>query len=540
LNEHTTSGAERPLLRVIRLSADYETGRNQPVHALQNVSFEIAEQEGLGILGESGSGKSSLAQAVLGLLPQNGAIREGRVEFRGTDLLSAPAGELRRIRGAEIALVSQEPALALNPVLSIGTQMSHVLEAHSRMNRAERKERIAGMLEDVGLTEPERIMRAYPHQLSGGQRQRTAIALALVCRPDLLIADEPLSSLDTVTQAEVLDLLLRLKTDLKLAILFITHNAGVLARLCDRALVMRAGQVIASGRLDQLRATADAYVIGLQFPETTITSRPRPAFNAPSKPVLEVRKASKRFVQQRPFSRKKFVVKGLEDIDLDINQGQTLALIGRSGSGKSTLARCIAGFEQVDSGEILIEALQASIGPQVQLIFQDSGTALNPRFTARELISEPLQIAGKGTPAERTKTALALMEEVGLDPEWSERSAGQFSGGQRQRLALARALAANPKLLILDEALSGLDLPLQAQMLRLLLDLQQRHGLTYLFISHDLSFLPLFADEVAVIHDGKIVERKPAFRLQESTDPIARTLIEASERLHVPGVEAFS
>lgn len=515
-------------------------GCNQPVHALQNVTFEIGEQEGLGILGESGSGKSSLAQAVLGLLPRNAAIREGRVELHGTDLLSAPASELRRIRGAEIALVSQEPALALNPVLSIGTQLSHVLEAHSRMNRAERKERIAGMLEDVGLTDPERIMRAYPHQLSGGQRQRAAIALALVCRPALLIADEPLSSLDTVTQAEVLDLLLRLKADLKLAMLFITHNAGVLGRLCDRALLMRDGQVIASGRLDQLRATSDPYVSGLQFPEATISSHHRQARNPLSRPLLKVKKASKSFVQQRLFSRKKFVFNALQEIELEIKEGQTLALIGRSGSGKSTLARCAAGFERLDSGEILIEGLPASLGPDVQLIFQDSGTALNPRFIARELVSEPLEIAGKGTPAERARSAWALMEEVGLDPEWSERSAGQFSGGQRQRLALARALAADPKLLILDEALSGLDLPLQARILRLLMDLQQRHGLTYLFISHDLSFLPLFADDVAVIQDGRIVERKPASRLQESTDTIARTLMEASERLRVPGVEAFS
>jgi ABC-type glutathione transport system ATPase component len=536
-----------PLLRVSALSVDYDAAGGDVVHALHNLDFEISDGESVGVLGESGSGKSSLALALMRLLPRNARLVSGRVDYRGRGLSDCSFSQLREMRGSEVALISQEPALALNPVLPLGRQIADVLLAHRKLARQEVSERCNEMLRLVGFTDPERIMRAYPHELSGGQRQRVAIAQALICRPRLLIADEPLSALDAATQAEILELLQLLKRDLGLAILFITHNAGVLAALADNIVVMRAGEVVARGAMSKLQASPDAYVQGILFPEKSLTnSEPHPTAMTGVGPLLEVRGLSKRFVQQRMLSRKKFVVQSLEEIDLALQTGSTVAVLGRSGSGKSTLARCIAGFATPDSGEILLEGKligkteRSNSGARraVQMIFQDAATSLNPRFTARQIIVEPLEIARWKSERERTARAMKLMAEVGLDSEWASRPAGEFSGGQRQRLALARALAAEPKLLIMDEALSGLDMPLQAQMIRLLMQLQALHGLTYLYISHDLNFISLFAQEVVVMDAGRIVERTTPDKLRRSAHPATRVLVEASERLHAPGVEA--
>jgi peptide/nickel transport system ATP-binding protein len=426
----------------------------------------------------------------------------------------------------------------------VGRQLADVLLAHSSLGRNEVSVRCNTMLREVGFADPERIMRAYPHQLSGGQRQRAAIAQALICGPKLLIADEPLSALDAATQVEILDLLQRLKHDMGLAMMFITHNAGVLAALADKVLVMRHGEVAACGVMRKLQHSSDAYIQSILFPEKNLIALAPHQVNKPASeaddrdwPLLDVRGLSKRFVQQRMLSRKKFAVQSLEGIDLELSEGSTVAVLGRSGSGKSTLARCIAGFETPDSGEILLEGKDKYPRRQVQMIFQDAATSLNPRFTARQIIAEPMEIVRWKSEAERTSRALELMEEVGLDPAWAMRLAAEFSGGQRQRLALARALAAEPKLLIMDEALSGLDLPLQAQMIRLLMELQARHGLTYLYISHDLNFIPLFAQEVVVMEAGRIVDRTVPAKLGQSSHPITCELLEASERLHSPGVE---
>jgi peptide/nickel transport system ATP-binding protein len=528
-----------PLLRVSGLSVDYSTASG-PLPAVRDLSFELGEREGLGVLGESGSGKSSLALALLRLLPANARTISGRVEFRGRDLLQAGAKELRLVRGAGIALISQEPALALNPVLTIARQIGDVLRAHLTVSAQQEKERVAAALRDVGFAEPERVMRSYPHQLSGGQRQRAAIAQALVCRPSLLIADEPLSSLDTATQAEVLELLQSLQQELKLATIFITHSAGALASICQRALVMREGRATACAPLNELAQSADPYLRGLQYPEIAFSpAAPSPAASS-REPLLEIRGLSKRYVQRRVLSGTKFSVQALDGINLRVAEGSTVAIIGRSGSGKSTLARCIAGFETPDSGEVLLQGRKHVFSPAVQMIFQDAGTALNPRFTAAEVISEPLEIMGRQDPLQRRKRALDLMEEVGLDRGWHSRRAHEFSGGQRQRLVLARALAAEPRLLVLDEPFSGLDLRLQAEMLRILLDLQSRHKLTCLFISHDLKFLPLFAREVLVMDQGRIVDHSLPCRLPDSANPVTRVLVQASELLHSPGAEVFS
>jgi ABC-type glutathione transport system ATPase component len=536
-----------PLLRVSALSVDYDATGGNVVHALRNLDLEIASGESVGVLGESGSGKSSLALALMRLLPKNACVVSGSIDYRGRSLAELSPAELRSIRGAQVALISQEPALALNPVLSLGRQLADVLRAHGKLARQEVNARCHDMLRQVGFADPERIMRAYPHQLSGGQRQRVAIAQALICRPKLLIADEPLSALDAATQAEILELLQRLKCDLGLAMLFITHNAGALSAITDKVVIMREGEAVARGTMENLQALPDEYVQGILFPEKSLANPAHRdhAMNSAA-PLLEVRGLSKKFVQKRMLSRKQFIVQSLDGIDLSLSSGSTMAVLGRSGSGKSTLARCIAGFESPDSGEMLLEGNPITTAEKnkggarrpVQMIFQDAATSLNPRFTARQIVAEPLVIACWKSEAERTAQAMQLMEEVGLDPDWAARLAGEFSGGQRQRLALARALAAEPRLLIMDEALSGLDMPLQAQMVRLLMDLQSRHGLTYLYISHDLNFISLFAQEVVVMDSGRIVERTTPKKLGQSLHPATRELVEASERLHAPGVEA--
>jgi peptide/nickel transport system ATP-binding protein len=521
------------------LSVEYCAADGDVVRALHGFDLDLGEGESVGILGESGSGKSSLALALLRLLPSNARVAAGTIEYRGRSLADLSPPELRSMRGGEVALISQEPALALNPVLPLGRQIADVLLAHRPLDPQAVSDRCRQVLGEVGFAEPERILRAYPHELSGGQRQRVAIAQALICRPKLLIADEPLSALDVATQAEILELLQRLRRDLELSMLFITHNAGVLASLADRIVVMREGGLAASGTVAQLQNSPNEYVQGILSVEKNLISAPRAARNSTdSAPLLEVRGLSKEFVQQRMLSRRKFVVQSLQDVDLELRAGSTVAVIGRSGSGKSTLARCIAGFELPDAGQILFEAKSPDRKRPVQMIFQDATTSLNPRFTARQIVTEPLEIARWKSEAERTARALALMEEVGLNPALALRMAGEFSGGQRQRLALARALAANPKLLIMDEALGSLDLPLQAQMVRLLMDLQARHGLAYLYISHDLNFTSLFADEVVVMEAGRIVERTTPRQLGRSTHPATRELVEAGERLHTPGMEA--
>ncbi len=529
------------LLRISALNVEYDASGGELVRALRNVSLEIGHRESVGVLGESGSGKSSLALALLRLLPRNARVSSGSLEYHGRNLAEFSSAQLREMRGAEVALISQEPALALNPVLPLGRQLADVLLAHSRLGREEVSVRCNAMLRDVGFTDSERIMRAYPHQLSGGQRQRVAIAQALICRPKLLIADEPLSALDAATQAEILELLQQLKQELGLAMVFITHNAGVLSTLVETIMVMRDGEIAARGSLDNLKNNSDGYVQGLLFPEKSLKITPNAnATRENVRPLLEIRGLNKTFTQQRLLSRKKFSVQALEAINLELKEGSTVAVLGRSGSGKSTLARCVAGFETPDSGEILLEGEKHGSRRRVQMIFQDAATSLNPRFTARQIITEPLEIAHWKTEAERTARALELMEEVGLDAVWSSRLAGEFSGGQRQRLALARALAAEPRLLVMDEALSGLDMPLQAQMVRLLMELQLRHGLAYLYISHDLNFISLFAQEVVVMEAGRIVERTTPARLRKSEHPATRELVEASERLHAPGVEAMA
>ena len=531
-----------PLLRVSNLNVAYVTGAGEEVPALHNIGFTLEPGETLGITGSSGSGKTTLALTLLGLLPARTQL-SGEIDFQDRKL-AAGSKEIASLRGSGISMIFQEPALALNPVLRVGKQMIHVLRSHGRKKTAELRRDIDQAFREAGLSNPDRIAHAYPHQLSGGERQRVAIAQALVCGPRLLIADEPLSSLDPVTQEEILELLKRLKRELQLSLLFITHSSAILSVIADRVLIMRAGEIIASGPLSELREKAsDRYVNALLSPAHEI-SKPRAARSddrelAEGTPLLQVSHVSKRLVQSHFLFREKFAVFALRNVNLEIPTATTTALIGESGSGKSTLARCIAGFESINTGQILFNgsATKSHNAPkQVQLIFQDAATALNPRLTAARLIAEPLELARWGDGKEREQRVLELMEEVNLDPDWRFRLPHQFSGGQKQRIVIARALSLNPQLLILDEALSGLDLPLQARMVQLLLKLQSKYRLSYLYISHDLNFLSLFAEEIAVMHEGTIVERLAAKDLSRATHPHTQALFASSRKLHAPGL----
>ncbi len=530
------SPAAGPLLSVAGLRVVYTGADGRSSVALSSLDLEVGERETIGVVGESGSGKSSLAQALLRLLPSNAQVAADRLCFRGRDMLGCSHAELRQLRGEGIALISQEPALSLNPVVDIGRQIEDVLAAHRDLSRTERKKRVEAILRDVGFDEPARIMKAYPHQLSGGQRQRAAIAQALICSPSLLIADEPLSALDSATQAEVLALLRRIRSERKLAMIFITHNARILEGLADRVLVMRKGEIAATGTVEELAASKDDSIAGLISPEKTLGRVAGPRSSVAIEPLMQVQGLSKKFIQRRPFSNRGFEITALNDVSFEVHQGVSAAIIGRSGSGKSTLARCLAGLEQQDRGEILISGEKRA--GAVQMIFQDAGAALNPRFTASEVIAEPLVIEGRLKAQERRERVETAMEEVGLDPEWMDRRADEFSGGQKQRLALARALAANPRILILDEAFSGLDLPLQARMMRLVLELQQHHSLACIHITHDLNFVSLFASEVLVMDAGRIVDRTSPAGMLESENPVTQAIVSQSESLRAVGLEA--
>jgi ABC-type glutathione transport system ATPase component len=555
-----------PLLEIHDLTVCYETDGVR-VRAVSGVSFELAPGDSLGVLGESGCGKTTTALAILGILPKTARVAGGSIRFRGRDLFKLSERELLEVRGSEISMVFQEPAMMLSPVKRAGDQVAEVIRAHSRKSWRECRAQALARLTEVGFESAARIYACYPHQLSGGERQRVAIAQALACRPALVIADEPTASLDPTTQAEILKLLKELQDRLGIALLVISHDSGVLAKVATRIMVMRRGEVVEEGRLEQVfDRPQNAYTHGLLVARASLRchgklrplalGRLAPVLESPSEdavgaraaeqwsaakacpersekmPVpprreagrpryeealVSVRGLSKRYDQRRwlrPFGT--FGIQALDSVDLEIAAGSTVALMGESGAGKSTLAWCLARMERPDAGEILFRGRDllkmprrdlAAVRQKIQLIFQDSAQALNPRFSAAEVVSEPLDVHSLGTKVERRRRALELMEQVGLSAAWAGRSPFEFSGGQRQRLTIARALTLQPCLLILDEALTGLDLPIQAEIVELLVELQTAHGLTYLYISHDFNLVERLADEVVVMREGRVVER---------------------------------
>jgi len=486
------------LLQVTNLTIGFPT---RP-RVVDGVSLSIETGEVIGVSGPSGCGKTTLALSLMGLLPADTDV-SGSIRFSGRELREMHESDLEAVRGAQIGLVFQESALALNPVLTVGSQIADVVRAHERCSRAQATERARAALTEVGFGyERSRVFGAYPHELSGGQRQRILIAQATVCRPALVIADEPVASLDDASRADVLALIRGLTERFGTSFLLITHSAAVLASSADRVIEMSAGKVVERTR--PARASVSLAASRMSKPAQ---------IPAASEPIVEIIGLEKSYQRRRLFGTTEPAIKALNGIDLTIVRGSTVGLAGRSGCGKSTLARCIAALEQADAGEIRINGTDiARLGDrallpyrnQVQIIFQDSSAALNPRFTALDIVSEAMVIQDIGTAVERRDRSAELMTQVGLSPDRLQSRPREFSGGERQRLAIARALAVSPRLLILDEAFSGLDLVTRERIVRLLIELQATHGLTYVCISHDIDLLARFTTNIVVMHEGQI------------------------------------
>ncbi|MCM3523083.1 ABC transporter ATP-binding protein [Curtobacterium sp. P97] len=506
-----------PLLEVEGLRVAF--GDAEPV--VRDVSFTLTPGRVLALVGESGSGKSVSAMSVLGLLPPSARV-SGSARFRGTELIGASVDELRAVRGAGIGVVFQEPMNSFTPVLAIGTQIAEAVRAHpTDLDRAGVSARVDELLRAAGLPDPARIRKAYPHELSGGQLQRAMIAMALAGDPVALFADEPTTALDVTVQAGILDLLRRLGRERDLAVLLITHDMGVVADVADEVLVMRRGDSVEHGAVADVFAHPEAdYTRELLAAVPALEAHPASAPSAaagsgagsrasrPSPAVARLRDVAVRYARRGDPT--------VHGIDLELTAGRTLGLVGESGSGKSTIGRALAGLVPVVDGSVEVDGndLRTARGKRLRelrsrvgIVFQDPASSLNPRQTIGWSIAEPLLVHGEGTPASRADRARELLSAVQLDPSWTERFPHQLSGGQRQRVAVARALALRPALVIADEPTSALDVTVQAAVLDLLADLQDEFGFGMLLISHDLAVVRQLADDVVVLHDGRIVER---------------------------------
>ena len=502
------------LLEVRDLSVTFGAGATA-VQAVRGVSFAIGRGETLALVGESGSGKSVTALSVLQLLPYPMARHPtGSIRFQGRELVGAPARELLGVRGNRVSMIFQEPMTSLNPLHTIERQVNEVLILHKGLGRDAARKRTLELLEQVGIPEAAKRLDAYPHQLSGGQRQRVMIAMALANEPDLLIADEPTTALDVTIQAQILKLLKSLQARYGMALLFITHDLGIVRKMADRVCVMTRGEIVEQGPV------AEVFDRPLhEYTKHLLSAEPkgRPAASDPNAPEilrlddLKVHFPIKRGVLRRTVGH----VKAVDGVSLALREGQTIGLVGESGSGKTTIGLALLRLERSTGGIRFdgkdLQALsQSEIRPlrkQMQIVFQDPFSSLSPRMSISEIIGEGLEVHGIGTPAERASMIDAALREVGLDPAARDRYPHEFSGGQRQRIAIARALVLKPRFIVLDEPTSALDMSVQAQIVDLLRDLQQRHKLAYLFISHDLKVVRALADEVVVLRNGQIVER---------------------------------
>ncbi|WP_052726591.1 ABC transporter ATP-binding protein [Devosia epidermidihirudinis] len=525
------------LLRIENLSISFGRG-GKTSRVVEGLDFTVQPGECVAVVGESGSGKSVTAFSVLGLTAFNGGtIETGSIKFTrrdGTvvDLATADEKTLRSIRGNEIAMVFQEPMTALNPVFTVGEQIAEVLRQHRSMDRATADAKAIELITRVQITDPARRFTQYPHELSGGMRQRIVIAMALACSPRLLIADEPTTALDVTIQAQVLDLMRDLAREEGMALLFITHDMGVVAEMADRVVVMRKGLKVEEQPVVSLFATPrEAYTkalleavpklgsmagtVGpLPFGADPKSAKPAPAIDTP---LLEVKNLSTWFPIHKGVPKRHVGdVKAVDDVSFTIGQGETLSLVGESGSGKSTTGRSILRLANPRAGQVLLEgedilkldreAMRAR-RRDMQIVFQDPYAALDPRLDAFEQIVEPLVIHGIDKGSALRDRAIALVRRVGLDEEHLDRYPHEFSGGQRQRLCIARALSLSPKLIVADEAVSALDVSIQAQVVNLLIELQQELNLSYLFISHDMGVVERISHRVAVMQHGKIVEQ---------------------------------
>jgi len=504
-------------------------------HALSEVSLSVAANEIVCIVGESGSGKSMMANAVMRLLPEGVTLDGGRILFENRDLCATSSAEMRGIRGASIAMVFQEPMTALNPLRTIGDQIGEVLDIHTDLGQAEIKSRVLSLLSDVHIPDPAGAAKAYPHELSGGQRQRAMIAMALALDPKLLIADEPTTALDVTTQAQILKLIRELQQRRRTAVLFITHDFGVVAEIADRVVVMQHGRVVEHGPAkDILHRPRHDYTKQLIAAVPPLAAPP--ARKLGDEIILTVSNVSKTYRSGGFLGRGERVTHAVKDVSLALPRGATLGIVGESGSGKSTLARCIIRLIDPDAGSILLEGQDwarlsrsdiRTRTQQMQMVFQDPFASLNPRRKAGELVAQgPI---AHGTPRSRALAeARELFRLVGLDPSAADRLPHEFSGGQRQRIGLARALALKPAVLVADEPVSALDVSVQAQVLKLLAGLRERLGLSIIFITHDLRVAAQICDLVAVMKDGVVVEQGLTHQVFRSPrHPYTQALLDA-------------
>ncbi|KQP12337.1 ABC transporter ATP-binding protein [Pseudorhodoferax sp. Leaf267] len=528
-----------PVLEIHGLDIRLPAGADRRL-AVQGASLQLMPGQTLCVVGESGSGKSMIANAIMGLLPRPHVEPvAGRILFDGQDLLQLDEQRLRTLRGRRMGMVFQEPMTALNPVMRIGEQIAEVFDAHVRLSASEKRQRILAALQDVGLPEPELLIDAYPFRLSGGQRQRVVIACALIMEPALLICDEPTTALDVTTQAQILKLIRELQQRKGTAVLFITHDFGVVSEIADHVVVMQTGQIVEAGPAGAVLARPQhAYTRKLigAIPQGRMRER---AAERDVNHVLQVQDLRKTYVTGGSLFKQGRRVEAAKGLSFDLRRGETLGLVGESGSGKSTVGRCIVGLAPFDSGRVLFKGRALQSGAQfraqsqgkIQMVFQDPYASLNPRHRVGAAIAQgPI---AQGLPKDQAMArAVELLQLVGLGPEAAERFPHEFSGGQRQRIGIARALALEPELLVADEPVSALDVSVQAQVLKLFAEVRQRFQLAMVFITHDLRVAGEMCDHIAVMQRGAIVEYgETAKVLANPQHAYTRTLIEAQPRL---------
>lgn len=537
-----------PLLHIENLRVSFKGEDKKYIETVKGISFDIPANTTVALVGESGSGKSVTSLAAMGLLPvgQSKIDEQSKIIFEGKDLLSLSRKEMRQICGKDIAMIFQEPMSSLNPVFTVGNQIAEVLCLHMGLSRKQARQRVLELLKEVGIPSPETKIDAYPNQLSGGQQQRVMIAMAIACEPKLLIADEPTTALDVTIQKQIIDLLESLRKRRQMSMLFITHDLALVGEIADKVIVMRHGEIREQGAADQvLEQPKDVYTRALLYCRPQMSQRPyrlpvtsdfmrqeddvlveqsfdvseiperKRGLNGDEQIILEVKDLKKSFYSRKGlFGKEEFqAVKG---VSFKLAKGKTLGLVGESGSGKTTVGLLLMRLHQASGGQAFIEGKDilsltekefAKYQRKIQIIFQNPYASLNPRFTIGQILLEPMQIHGIGKDdAERKQIALSLLERVNLPEQAYYRYPHEFSGGQRQRIAIARCLTLKPEILICDESVSALDVSVQAQVLNLLQDLQDEFGLSYIFISHDLSVVKYISDQVMVMNHGEVVE----------------------------------
>lgn len=559
------------MLEVKNLSIGFRTHAGLK-SAVRNIDFTVRPGEIVGLVGESGSGKTITSLGVMGLLPPNAVVTSGEVLVDGVDILKASAAELRKLRGRHIAMIFQDPMASLDPIYTCGDQIIEAIRLHEPINRTEARKKARNLLEKVRIPDPERAMRSYPHELSGGQCQRIMIAMAIACKPRIIIADEPTTALDVTVQKQVLELLRGLNAEVGAAILLITHDLGVIYEVADRVVVMYAGdkmeeastsELFASPQNDYSKALIDSMpspgkhnerlpVIERDATGKVRSVRPQPKVSAASSatpgtaemPILELRNLCKSYwIKSAPLSAPA-EMRAVDNVNLVITPRTTLGLVGESGCGKSTLSRAVMRLSEVTSGEILFKGRdiaklsESGVRPfrrEMAMVFQNPYGSLNPRQSVAELVEAPMVIFSDGDVPARLARVRSLIDAVGLPASAAQKYPHEFSGGQRQRIAIARALALKPSLVICDEAVSALDVSVQAQVLNLLKDLQVEFDLTYLFISHDLSVVEHVSDTVAVMQKGKIVEYGAVKAIfNDPREPYTRMLLDAVPKIGSP------